>query len=195
MGRQSTPTTGASMILFKCLIILSLTALAFCIVAEISPSLKQEIDHFEGLMVQDPKNHSLRFTLGMLYQLASRPKQVCDNLHAAYIGSPQSAPPELLFHLANNLKAIGENEAAVNFYALAIGLMPEGPVNWVLISITLDFIGRTQVHFLVRLSLLAALEKYFRNAIISFVVRVCDACVFLHVCIRIVCMRVCCVIG
>ncbi len=141
------------MMLLRCFIGSCLIALAFCIVAEISPALKQEIDHFEALAFQDPKNHSLRYTLGMLYQLASRPKQVCDNLHAAYIGSPGSAPPELLFHLANNLKAIGENEAAVQFYSLAIGLMPEGPVNWVLISISLDFIGRTQVAYVcVRLS-------------------------------------------
>ena len=57
----------------------------------------------------------------MLYQLAGRPQEVCDHLYEAYILDPESCDPQLLFHLANNLKAIGENDAAVDFYAQAIG--------------------------------------------------------------------------
>ena len=71
----------------------------------------------------DPKNITLHYTVGMLYQLAGRPQEVCDHLYEAYMLAPGQTDPQLLFHLANNLKAIGENEAAVNFYAMAIGGM------------------------------------------------------------------------
>jgi len=57
----------------------------------------------------------------MLYQLAGRPQEVCDHLYEAYLLDPEHCDPQLLFHLANNLKAIGENDAAVDFYAQAIG--------------------------------------------------------------------------
>mmetsp|Transcript_1581 Transcript_1581/g.4781 ORF Transcript_1581/g.4781 Transcript_1581/m.4781 type:complete len:423 (-) Transcript_1581:821-2089(-) len=112
--------------------------------AELSVSLQREIEMFELLARNDPRNISLRYTVGMLYQLAGDAEKVCDNLYAAYQQDPERCGPELLFHLANNLKAIGENEAAVNFYALAISKLPSGPVNWVLISIALDFIGKTR---------------------------------------------------
>ena len=75
-------------------------------------------------MQADPKNISLHYTVGMLYQLAGAPQKVCDHLYAAYMLAPEHTDPQLLFHLANNLKAIDENEAAVNFYALAIGICP-----------------------------------------------------------------------
>ena len=69
----------------------------------------------------DPKNVSLHYTVGMLYQLAGEPQKVCDHLYEAYMLDPERCDPQLLFHLANNLKAIGENDAAVDFYAQAIG--------------------------------------------------------------------------
>jgi hypothetical protein len=144
------------------------------------------------LSQDDPKNISLHYTVGMLYQLAGRPQEVCDHLYQAYqVGGPDHVDPQLLFHLANNLKAIGENEAAVDFYGLAIGpfptvflfptssllayehrdavmsqgvhvllpgdvnarahlwcaciytgKIPTGAVNWVLVAISLDYVGR-----------------------------------------------------
>ena len=109
--------------------------------APLSPPLSREIKRFESLIDQDPKNISLKYTVGLLYQLAGRPQEVCDYLYSAYRMDPDRASPELFFHLANNLKAIGETEAAVNFYALAIGASPIGPVNWVLMAIALDFLG------------------------------------------------------
>jgi hypothetical protein len=108
---------------------------------QVSAKLLKEIEEFEAAAAADPHNLSLRYTTGMLYQLAGQPQQVsspppssaflavygrsgeahlplfppppqvCDHLYAAYRASPPQAPPELLFHLANNLKAIGENEA------------------------------------------------------------------------------------
>ncbi|KAJ1468037.1 hypothetical protein T484DRAFT_1856744 [Baffinella frigidus] len=110
--------------------------------AEVSAGLRAELDAFDALTAADPRNVSLRYTTGMLYQLAGQPQQVCDHLYAAYTEDPNQAPPELLFHLANNLKAIGENDAAIRFYAAAIGIVPTALVNLVLISITLDFVGR-----------------------------------------------------
>ena len=110
--------------------------------APLSPQLNQEIQRFESLIASDPKNTSLRYTVGLLYQLAGRPQEVCDYLYDVYKQDPERVSPELYFHLANNLKAIGETEAAVNFYALAIGAAPTGPVNWVLMAIALDFLGR-----------------------------------------------------
>eukprot|EP00292_Cryptomonas_paramecium_P015530 CAMPEP_0113667794 /NCGR_PEP_ID=MMETSP0038_2-20120614/3639_1 /TAXON_ID=2898 /ORGANISM="Cryptomonas paramecium" /LENGTH=127 /DNA_ID=CAMNT_0000583459 /DNA_START=191 /DNA_END=571 /DNA_ORIENTATION=- /assembly_acc=CAM_ASM_000170 len=80
--------------------------------------------------------------MGLLYQLANKPQEVCDSMYKAYVLNPNAATPDLFFHLANNLKAIGDTEAAVNFYALAIRMIPAGPVNWVLMSISLDFLGR-----------------------------------------------------
>lgn len=113
--------------------------------AAVSDELLREINQFEAMKLADPKNVSVLYSLGMLYQLAGKPKEVCDNLHGAYIESEGGTPPELLFHLANNLKAIGENDAAINFYFLAITMQPEAPVNWVLASISLDFVGRSKV--------------------------------------------------
>lgn len=113
--------------------------------AAVSEQLQGEIDTFEAMKMRDPKNVSVLYSLGMLYQLAGNPREVCDNLHGAYIESEGATPPELLFHLANNLKAIGENDAAINFYFLAITMQPEAPVNWVLASISLDFVGRSKV--------------------------------------------------
>jgi tetratricopeptide (TPR) repeat protein len=110
--------------------------------APLSAQLRNEIQKFESMIASDPKNASLRYTAGLLYQLAGRPQEVCDYLYAVYRMDPERASPELFFHLANNLKAVGETEAAVNFYALAIGATPTGPVNWVLMSIALDFLGR-----------------------------------------------------
>eukprot|EP00961_Rhodomonas_salina_P133387 1794742-Rhodomonas_salina.1 len=124
--------------------------------AEVSEQLQKEVDMFEAMAQADPKNVSVLYTAGMLYQLAGQHQKVRNStlrspatpwpaltqVLAAYMLDPGGVHPELLFHLANNLKAIGENEAAVNFYSLAIGAHPLGPVNWVLISISLDFIGR-----------------------------------------------------
>eukprot|EP00960_Hanusia_phi_P036726 752489-Hanusia_phi.AAC.3 len=84
---------------------------------------------FELLSRNDPHNISLRYTVGMLYQLAGEAEKVSSvsltdsvrsDLSEAYQADPEGCGPELLFHLANNLKAIGENEAAINFYALAM---------------------------------------------------------------------------
>ncbi len=110
--------------------------------APLSPQLSREIAAFESMIAADPKNASLKYTIGLLYQLAGKPQQVCDHLYGVYLMDPSSASPDLFFHLANNLKAIGETEAAVNFYALAIGAAPVSPVHWVLMSIALDFLGR-----------------------------------------------------
>jgi hypothetical protein len=112
--------------------------------AAVSDQLGMELRAFEAMSQADPKNVSLHYTVGMLYQLAGRPQEVCDHLYEAYMLAPEATDPQLLFHLANNLKAIGENDAAVNFYALAIGQVPEGAVNWVLASISLDYVGRPQ---------------------------------------------------
>jgi tetratricopeptide (TPR) repeat protein len=96
--------------------------------AAVSDQLGLELRAFEAMSQADPKNVSLHYTVGMLYQLAGRPQEVCDHLYEAYMLAPEATDPQLLFHLANNLKAIGENDAAVNFYALAIGEAPPARV-------------------------------------------------------------------
>ncbi len=70
--------------------------------APLSPQLAREIETFESMIKYDPKNISLRYTIGLLYQLAGRPQEVCDYLYSAYQMDPHRATPELFFHLANN---------------------------------------------------------------------------------------------
>ena len=145
--------------------------------APVAEQLSREIETFSMLSQADPKNVSLLYTVGMLYQLAGRPQEVSDHLYKAYLLDPERTDPQLLFHLANNLKAIGENDAAVNFYALAIGQVPTNAVNWVLAAISLDYTGRPQdsvraFQTVLRLGPSARIESWVDIYLLSALVKV-----------------------
>ena len=57
--------------------------------APVAEQLSREIETFSMLSQADPKNVSLLYTVGMLYQLAGRPQEVCDHLYKAYLLDPE----------------------------------------------------------------------------------------------------------
>ena len=75
---------------------------------QISAGLRAELDAFDALTSADPRNVSLRYTTGMLYQLAGQPQQVRNVTE--YAGCADTGSPDWCAHLDGTSRILTAGE-------------------------------------------------------------------------------------
>ena len=81
-----------------------------------SSQLATEVKMFERAAIDFPRNATIWETLGLLKQLAGDEVGAFEALYKSYEVDPLKAPAKLLFNLANNMKAVGRDNDAVEVH-------------------------------------------------------------------------------